>query len=73
MSRDDWAVILGGALFAFLFLCGVALAAPRLPDGVDCATVRAAVAEHGRIRAIRWAREQGYSWTQISEARKCLR
>lgn len=72
MNRDDWKVIIGGTLFAFLFLCGVALAADPRPQ-LNCEAIRAAVAEHGRIKSVRWAREQGYTWAQIAEARKCLK
>jgi hypothetical protein len=76
MNRDDWKVIIGGAIFAaFVFFSLYALAfagEPRLPFG-NCEAVRSAVAEHGRIAAVRWAREHGYTWSQIAEARKCLR
>ena len=75
MSRDDWGVIIAAAVFtAALILCGVAFAAePKLPAGVSCEAIRGHVADHGKLKAIRWAREQGYSWAQIAEARKCLR
>jgi len=40
---------------------------------IDCALVRQYVAEHGKARALAWAIENGYSWAQIREARRCLR
>ena len=46
--------------------------APNLPIGVSCDMIRDKVAEHGKIKAIIWARQNGYSWSQIGEARKCL-
>jgi hypothetical protein len=46
---------------------------PKLPDGISCDAIRQAVAEHGKFKSIRWARQQGYTWAQIAEARKCLR
>jgi len=46
---------------------------PRLPAGVTCEQVRAMVAEHGRIYAYAWARLQGYTAAQISEAKRCLK
>jgi hypothetical protein len=46
---------------------------PRLPPGVTCSDVRAKVAEHGKVYAYAWARLQGYSATEITEAKKCLR
>jgi hypothetical protein len=39
---------------------------------IDCAMVRAMVAEHGKAKALAWAIEQGHSWASIREARKCL-
>lgn len=50
----------------------LAYAEPRLPAGVNCADIKAKVAEHGYAKAIYWARQHGYSWAQIAEARKCL-
>jgi hypothetical protein len=49
------------------------LTEPQLPPGVTCAVVKAQVAEHGYVKALVWARSQGYSWAQIHEAKKCLR
>jgi hypothetical protein len=46
---------------------------PQLPAGVTCDQIKALVAEHGYAKALMWAREHGYSWWQINEARKCLR
>jgi hypothetical protein len=39
---------------------------------IDCALVRAMVAEHGKARAIAWAIENGYGWRHIRAARRCL-
>ena len=42
-------------------------------DQIDCAAVRYYVAEHGEIKAIIWARRNGYSWRDIRLARACLK
>lgn len=42
----------------------------RADHPVDCETVRAQVAEHGRVRAYLWARSQGLSHAEISRIRK---
>jgi len=44
-----------------------------VPAGVDCGTVRHYVSEHGRAKSIAWAIKNGYSWSQIAEAKRCLR
>lgn len=46
---------------------------PQLPAGASCGQIKALVAEHGYAKAIYWAREHGYMWSQINEARKCLK
>ena len=46
--------------------------AADLPQ-IDCPLVRAFVAEHGKIKALALAIEQGATWRQIREARKCLK
>jgi hypothetical protein len=43
------------------------------PPGVDCALIRYYVAEHTKVKALAWAIKEGYSWRQISEARRCLK
>ena len=54
-----------------ILAASLAFSEPKLP--VSCDQIRALVAEHGRVKAIVWAREHGYSWAMIAEARKCLR
>jgi hypothetical protein len=54
-----------------LLVIVLALAEPRIP--VSCDVIRSQVAEHGKLKAIYWARSHGYTWAQIAEARKCLR
>ncbi len=49
----------------------LAFAEPRLP--VSCDQIRSLVAEHGKVKAIYWARSHGFTWAQIAEARKCLK
>lgn len=68
---QDLRIAILGAIVTFLFLCTVAFAADLKQH--NCEAIRAAVAEHGKIKAIRWARQQGYTWAEIAEARKCLR
>lgn len=53
-------------------LPSVVIAEPNLPAGITCETIKAKVAEFGRLRALLWARRQGYPIAQINEARKCL-
>lgn len=66
MTRDDRKAILLGILAAtFIVLAGAAYA--HTPD---CKTIRALVKQHGRIAAISWARENGYSWADIWKVRK---
>ena len=55
-----------------LVACGIKARAADLPQ-IDCALVRAYVAEHGKAKALAWALEQGYSWKQIRAAAKCLK
>lgn len=43
------------------------------PIPVDCVMVRYYVNEHGRAKSIAWAIKNGYNWSQISEAKRCLR
>lgn len=64
-------------LLAALVLIAVgvrARAADALPPVpvIDCALVRYKVAEHGKARALAWAIENGFSFSQIREARRCL-
>ena len=63
-----WIVPIGAALI--LLGLGVHARADGMP--VNCALVRQYVEEHGKARALAWALEQGYSWAQIREARRCL-
>jgi hypothetical protein len=46
---------------------------PKLPNGLTCEDVRRTVAEIGKVRALALALENGASFAQIREARKCLR
>jgi hypothetical protein len=50
------------------------LSLTELARGEDarCAQVREGVAKYGQAVAIRWARANGYSGTQIRAARRCL-
>ena len=74
MNRDDRLVFLRAGIIAALVLlaaalyAGRALAADLAP--VDCAIVRAHIAEHGKAKAVAWARGQGYSWSEIWRIRK---
>lgn len=46
---------------------------PKLPNGYTCQDVRAKVAELGYVAALALALQNGASWRQLREARKCLR
>ena len=66
MSRADHMDLLRGAALAlFIVLASTAFAAD-----IDCAAIRAHVAEHGKAKAVAWARGQGYSWSEIWRIRK---
>jgi hypothetical protein len=52
----------------YLFLCTNEVSAKE--NIQDCNLIRAKVAEHGRAKAIVWARQQGYSWADIWRVRK---
>ena len=76
MNRDDAKVFLhAGLIAAILVLSAAAFAAdpPRLPAGVTCELVRAKVAEHGKVYAYGWAKLQGYTSAEISQAKRCLK
>lgn len=76
MNRDDAKVFLvAGIVYALVACCGAmayASTTPRLPPGVTCADVRAKVAEHGKVYAYAWAKLNGYSSREITEAKRCL-
>lgn len=46
--------------------------APEHPQA-DCETVRRYVSEHGRAASIAWAIRNGFTWSQISAAKRCLK
>lgn len=71
MIRDAITSLAAGAV-VFVFLCSLAFANDAKPP-LNCEAIRIAVAEHGKVKAVRWAREQGYSWKEIAEARRCLK
>lgn len=68
-------------LAIFLLIAGLIVLMTRpahaaevvLPDGATCVMIRSLVAEHGKVKALAWALRQGYSWSQIREAKKCLK
>lgn len=45
---------------------------PKLLSGITCTEVRAKVAELGKIKALALALENGATFRQIREARRCL-
>lgn len=51
-------------------LCLIAF--PANAFQVSCDDVRAYVAQHGKAAALLFALENGATWQQIKEARKCL-
>ncbi len=59
------------ALALFLLIVSPALAADKPP--LDCEAVRAFVAEHGKVKALAIAIENGATLKQIRTASKCLR
>ncbi len=58
-------------LIAVALFCLIAFPS-QAQDLPDCETIRAFVAQYGRIKAIAFAIEHGATWQQIKEARKCL-
>jgi hypothetical protein len=61
------------AVISIIVIAAALSREPQLPAGVTCADIRSAVDTYGLPTAIWWARQKGYSWTQIFEAKKCLR
>jgi hypothetical protein len=68
------------ALFALIAVMILIMTIPArasttssLPSGITCEMVREKVAEHGKAVAWAWAIRQGYSFAQISAARRCLK
>lgn len=49
----------------------LALSQPAPP--IDCEMVRAYVAQYGKVAALAKALEQGATWAQINQARRCLK
>lgn len=49
------------------------IASPAHAFQVNCDQVRAFVAEHGKAKALAFAIQNGATWQQIREARKCIR
>jgi len=60
-------------MLTVIFLAAALTREPQLPPGVTCADIRSSVDTYGLATAIWWARQKGYSWAQIFEAKKCLR
>lgn len=59
---------------AFVFLLIVAFCTPaRSAESYSCDQIRYYVKTYGLIRAIKWARDNGHSWREIADARRCLR
>ena len=56
-----------------LLMTRPARADPKLPNGLTCEVVRDIVAQVGRVRALALAIENGATWAQIREAKKCLK
>lgn len=44
----------------------------QLPFGITCDLIRVKVAEHGRIASFAWAIRNGYSLSEIRQAKRCL-
>lgn len=60
-------------LLCVLSTCGhPAFAEQNPPAFYDCQTIRAFVAQHGKVKALAIALEHGATWAQIREARRCL-
>lgn len=75
-------ILTGMGLFALIAVLILLMTIPArasttpgtgLPTGFTCEMVREKVAEHGKAVAWAWAIRQGYSFAQISAARRCLK
>lgn len=74
-------ILIAMAIFALIAVLILLMTIPArasiesegLPPGVTCVMIRSLVAEHGKVRALTWALRQGYLWSQIREAKKCLK
>ena len=61
-------------IFIFIFALLIVLAfSPAYGEDARCLEVRSNVARYGVVRATAWARTNGYTEAQISQARQCLR
>lgn len=77
LDRQVMRVVIIGAialllLLAFILPLAAAEDQPKLP-ALSCDDVRRVVSEHGKIKATAMAIEAGAAWSQIREARKCLK
>jgi hypothetical protein len=65
-------LLLAACAWCALFAPARAADQPKPPPGYTCEDVRQHVARYGRIASLAWAKLQGATKEQISEARKCL-
>ena len=72
MNRDDRKVFLHAGLIALFVMLAAAALAEEAP-AVDCAMVRAKVAEHGKLAVYAWALANGYSPRDIARIRQHCR
>lgn len=68
-----WFAFLGTLLFAMGAVEGAEFKKPHPTPEALCQRVRVGVATFGVDTVLKWAREQGYTSTQIMQARKCLK
>lgn len=47
--------------------------AADMPEGITCEMVRDKVAEHGKVKALAWAIEHGFSIRQIWQIRRACK
>lgn len=72
LNRDDKiALLIFGALSILIVLMAAASAEDK--PTITCEEVKAKVAEVGKVKALAFALANGAKWSQIKEARKCLK
>lgn len=69
MNRDDRKVFFHAGLIALFVMIAAAAFAEDAPP-IDCAMVRAKVAEHGKLAVYAWALAHGYTPREITRIRR---
>lgn len=70
-------ILTSAAIFVLIAILILLMTRParaaELPEGVSCEQVRALVAEHGKVKALAWAFEHGFSIRQVYTIRRACK